>query len=85
VYNHRKRFEQCALSKRNVVRELVAPFRWMDFVPLNSAVIRIDASESHVFAEIVPAVHTQEAGTTGDAGFEGYAVAFGMLGWSNNW
>ena len=33
----------------------------MDFVSLNSAIVRIDTGELHVFAEIVAAIIAEEA------------------------
>lgn len=46
----------------------------MCFVSLNRAVIRIDASELYVFAEVVTSILTKEAFAAGNTRLDGYAV-----------
>lgn len=55
---------------------LVKPFGWMGFVSLDGAWIWVDAGELDVFAEIVPAVHAEEAFSARDAGLDGHSVAY---------
>lgn len=55
---------------------LMTPFGGMNFVSLNCAMVRIDAGELHVFAEIIATVLAEEAFTAWNAGLDGYAVTY---------
>ena len=52
----------------------MTPFCGVTLVALNGAMVRVDACELYVFAEIVSAVHAKEAVTARDARLDCYTV-----------
>jgi hypothetical protein len=53
----------------------MTPFRRMALVSLDRAMVGVYTGELHIFAEVVATIPTEEAFTTGNAGFDSHAVA----------
>ena len=53
---------------------LVEPLRWVYLVPLQSAVIWVNASELHIFAKIVSTLHAKKTLPTRNARLYGDPV-----------
>jgi hypothetical protein len=79
VHDDGEGLEERAFGEGYCRGELVAPFRWVGLITLESAVVRVDASKLDIFAEVVAAVHAEEAGAAGDARFDGYTVAWMLV------
>lgn len=55
------------------------PLRRMDFVSLQGPCVRIDSGKLYVFAEVIPAIITEEALFTWNARFDCDPVALGIV------
>ena len=53
---------------------LVKPFGWVCLVPLQSAVVGVNASELHILAKIVSTLHAKKTLSTRNAGLYGDSI-----------
>jgi hypothetical protein len=79
-HDDRERFEEGSFDVGEAVWEFVQPLCGMDFVSLQCPRVWIDSGKLYVFAEVIPAVVAEEAFFAGNAGLDGYPVAWLELG-----